>query len=169
MQSIEKRAVISACGAFRYELQRFWVAPGQNYRPAVFVMLNPSVADAEIDDPTIRRCMGFARREGLNGVHVVNLFAYRATKPEELKKVPDPVGPANDEHLRAVFRAAAYNALPVVAAWGVHGALQARNDRVRQMAQNLGVTLSCLGTSKAGHPKHPLYIAGDQPLVEYAA
>lgn len=97
-------AVLSTCGRYRYRLTRTW---SQNRPPATFIMLNPSTADAHEDDKTIRRCIGYARRWGLGGLVVVNLYGYRSTNPDELWKVEDPVGPDNDHHLRAVLADAA--------------------------------------------------------------
>jgi hypothetical protein len=104
-------ADLSPCGTYRYLLGR---RVGEGDRTALFMMLNPSTADATEDDPTIRRCTGFARREGCGVLEVVNLFAYRATDPAELRTAPDPVGPANDHHIKAALGRVAL----VVVAWG---------------------------------------------------
>lgn len=152
-------AEISADGVYRYALWRQWGLGA----PLVFVMLNPSTADAEQDDPTIRRCIGFAKREGAAGIHVVNLFAYRATNPAELFRCPvDVVGPDNHRHLRSAGELGG----PVVAAWGSHPA--ATHLQVRWAQHALRVPLKCLGTTASGAPRHPLYIRGDQPLTDYA-
>ncbi|MGH3977119.1 MAG: DUF1643 domain-containing protein, partial [Pseudonocardiaceae bacterium] len=121
-------AVLSGCGRYRYQLTRTW-DPGQ--QRATFIMLNPSTADAADDDPTIRRCTSYARSWGLGGLMVVNLYAYRATDPADLWKVDDPVGPDNDDHLRAVLAAATDVGAPVVAAWGAN----ARLDRVAEVME----------------------------------
>src|SRR5688572_14020794 len=92
----------------------------------MFVGLNPSIADEENDDRTVRRCMGFARAWGFGGLLMANLFAWVATNPRELRGQGDPVGPANDEHLAAMAKQAAL----VVAAWGVRGVLLDRAERV---------------------------------------
>jgi hypothetical protein len=151
-------AAISDCGTYRYALTRHWGA-----EPSLrFVMLNPSTADAALDDPTIRRCIGFARREGFGGLVVLNLYAYRATDPKALLTCADPVGPGNDDMLRAHMRSSVGVARPVVAAWGTN----ARVDRVKQVLDLCPeVDWRCLGTTKDGHPRHPLYVRGDQPLV----
>lgn len=148
-------AIISACGLYRYRLSRYW----STGKTAVFVMLNPSTADATQDDPTIRRCIGFARREGCGGLVVVNLFAFRATSPDDMKAAADPVGPENDAHIRAVTSAADG---PVIAAWGAHGSHGGRAAHVRGL---IGAPLWCLSKTKAGAPGHPLYIKGDAPLI----
>lgn len=150
-------ARFSDCGTYRYELARRW-----SHGPAVaWIMLNPSTADASVDDPTIRRCIQFSRGWGMGGLVVVNLFALRSTDPAALKTAAWPVGPENDDAIHdAIVRSRA-----VVAAWGVHGDLRGRADEVREMVAVLGRPLSCLGTTKDGHPRHPLYVKGDTPLM----
>lgn len=144
-------AWISGCGRYRYRLGRRWTAGWG--KPAVFVMLNPSIADAYVDDPTIRRCVRFARAWGCDRLIVVNLYALRATDPRELWKVEDPVGPENDAHLEdAAYTARRYDG-PLVAAWGAN----ARPDRVAEVLQIPGMErLKSLGMTLAGAPKHPL-------------
>lgn len=155
-------AIVSPDGVYRYMLERQW-----DVGPILpFVMLNPSTADAEQDDPTVRRCIGFAQREGYCGLLVVNLFAYRATDPRELRRAIDPVGPENDRHLSTIFAAARRSSAPVVAAWG------AKPDpyRIRQVLRLADdVDMRCLGTTAAGDPRHPLYVRGDQPLERWPA
>jgi hypothetical protein len=163
-EHIERGALISPDGRYRYLLTRRW-APGP---AAVFVMLNPSTADAEVDDPTIRRCMGFARSWRRGGIVVVNLYAYRATAPKELAAVDDPIGPDNNEHIRAACRlTAARPAPPIVCAWGASPFAVGRGRYVVEQLVNAGVTLSCLGKTAAGHPRHPLYVKGSARLVTY--
>jgi hypothetical protein len=158
--SVEKAARISDCGMFRYSLARYWGPK----RGLVFVMLNPSIADADVDDPTIRRCMGFARRDGYDGISVLNLYAYRATDPRSLLSCPDAVGPGNDVYLRLTLTEQARRGTPVVAAWGATAEL----DRVGQVLNLVPkVDWRCLGVTKQGAPRHPLYVRGDQPLVPY--
>lgn len=153
-------ALISKCGRYRYFLTRGWGDGGE----CTFIMLNPSVADAEEDDPTIRRCIGFARRSGYGSLRVVNLFALRATKPDELRLADDPVGPSNDEHI-----VTALGADLVIAAWGAHGGLHGRDQQVIDifkfvMRANPKFTVHCLGHTQSGQPKHPLYLAKNSPL-----
>lgn len=161
-RSVDRDAVISDCSQYRYRLTRQW---GDRSNPVacVFIMLNPSTADAAKDDPTIRRCISFAKREGCNLLEVVNLFAWRATDPGELPSVGDPVGPDNDFYLRQP-----YDDKPkvVVAAWG---ACPFAKDRAEYVLWKLlaGIDVMCLGTTKAGHPRHPLYVKNDQPLIPY--
>jgi hypothetical protein len=117
-------------------------------------MLNPSTADATSDDPTIRRCLGFARDWEYGGIVVHNLFGLRATNPAELKTHPDPVGRDNDRWLLG----AAESRLATVCAWGAHGHLHNRAGIVLGLLRDRGVTPMCLGRTQAGQPRHPLYI-----------
>lgn len=158
---IIRRATISADNQYRYRLTRWWAASS----PLYFVMLNPSTADDRIDDPTIRRCMGFARREGCGGIVVVNLYALRATDPAELAKATDPFGPQNSDALSAILGEADVHDKPVVCAWGTKAGDGARRFLV--MATDSHARLACLGTTKEGHPRHPLYVRAGQPLVVF--
>lgn len=160
-------AAISDDGRYRYTLGRRW-EPAEGPGSAVFVMLNPSTADAHQDDPTIRRCIGFAKRIGSGGIHVVNLYAYRATKPADLWRADDPIGPENDEILRAAFAAADRLQQPVIAAWGAN-AEPRRVEFVRVIARAAGVRLQALGVTKDGAPRHPLYLRADAPLTPWGA
>ena len=146
---MNRRTAFSPCRTYRFTLWRELDAGRPGY--ALFVGLNPSTADEVIDDPTIRRCKDFARRWGYGAVCVANLFAYRATRPAMLKAAAAPVGRGNDGWL---VRLAA-NAGVVVAAWGVHGAFA---DRDRAVTALIGGRLWCLGVTKGGHPRHPLYV-----------
>lgn len=157
--TVEKRALISDCGAYRYWLTRKW-GPGHDMR---FIMLNPSVADADIDDPTIRRCMSFAKREGYGGIIVCNLFALRSTDPSALAGGEDPVGPDNGKWIQELVDKC--HLLPTVAAWGAHPFATDRAEAVKAMFAKVAGPLWCLGKTQAGHPRHPLYVKGDQPLV----
>lgn len=152
-----RSATFDPARTYRYVLQRRW----SDAAPAVFVMLNPSTADAMVDDPTIRRCLGFARRERRGGLVVVNLFALRATDPKALYAHRDPVGPAND----AVLAATCAQADLLIAAWGAHGSLHGRDQAVARLLA--GRDVQCLGTTKDGHPCHPLYLPADAPLRPY--
>lgn len=150
----ERSAVISDDGLYRYRLERRW-APGH---AVTWVMLNPSTADAEIDDPTLRRITGFSRRMGFGRLIVVNLYAFRATEPRDLWRATDPVGPDNDEHLRD-----ALTGHEVVVAWGAH----ARPDRIARFLQihrdapGAG-RLHALTVTGSGQPGHPLYVRSDR-------
>lgn len=144
-------AILSKCGQYRYSLWRNW---GGEKPPAAFVMLNPSTADAEKDDPTIRRCIGFAKSWGASGILVLNLFAYRATDPNQLAVALDPVGPENDDYLRGLISLG----FPTVAAWGTGGVIRGRGREVRRMFEVEGQPLLVLRTTKHGDPAHPLYL-----------
>jgi hypothetical protein len=146
-------AIISKCGKYRYRLERI-VGPGS--KTCLFIMLNPSTADAVTNDRTIRRCMGFAEAFGCGRLVVGNLFAFRTRKPAELRRAPSPEGPYNLRHLRKMCGEADI----VIAAWGVSGKHLGQDDRVRQMLQTWGVPLHYLGLTKDGHPRHPLYMKG---------
>jgi hypothetical protein len=123
-------------------------------------MLNPSQADAQVDDPTLRRCVGFAQAWGYGGLEVVNLFAYRASRPTALRLVDDPIGPQNDRYLRGLpDRVAA-----IVCAWGNGGRLGERDRVVRALLAEYP-QLYCLGRTQAGQPRHPLYCPRSQPLI----
>jgi len=126
-----------------------------------FVMLNPSTADAVRDDPTIRRCIGFARAWGYRRLTVTNLFAYRTASPRTLRHAPDPVGPQNDDFLLRCAR----QADRIVCAWGTHGALRNREDEVLGMLREHH--LEHLGLTQANHPRHPLYVRAAEVPVRY--
>lgn len=159
---IQKSALISPCGTWRYRLTRVWSSA-----PLLpFVMLNPSIADADIDDPTIRRCMSFARRESAGGIMVVNLYGLRATDPKHLKRASNPIGPDNDFHIRELAAGAFHTSNRIVCAWGVNAA-PARSANMTAMIKGAGSGTVCLGKTKTGEPKHPLYVRGDQPLVAF--
>lgn len=149
-------ATFSPCERYRYRLWRCW---GDGKR-VVWVMLNPSTADAEVFDPTVRRCYGFSDSWGYKHLSVLNLYALRSTDPKQLWAVDDPVGPDNDEHIVSVMGAADL----VVVAWGVN----AKTDRVERFSElSSGVKLWCLGTTKDGSPRHPLYVAAKTELQRW--
>lgn len=160
--SVRRTAKVSTDELYRYSLVRRWSFGqlGNDGRPpAQFIMLNPSTADAEVDDPTIRRCVGFARALDAGGIVVVNLYAYRATEPANLWRAADPVGPDTDTYLREVARRAVLCGAPLIAAWGAH----ARQDRVDAVLALLDhhealPHLTALGVTKDGAPRHPLYL-----------
>lgn len=156
LDAVEKTAVISPCGAYRYRLTRRW-ADGPSL---AWVMLNPSTADATVDDPTIRRVIGFSKAHGAGAAIVVNLYALRATDPAELDRHPDPVGPENDRYLEELVDD---DDIDIVCAWGAHPAAR---RRIELGVLNL-LSLSCLGTTKAGHPRHPLYVPSEQRLEPF--
>lgn len=148
-----RTARLSEDGVYRWTLHRIWGSPANLL---TFIMLNPSTADALVDDPTIVRCNGFARDLGLDGIVVVNLYAYRATKPADLWKADDPTGGVqNDQTIRKALAKAAFHGSPVIAAWGA----SAKPDRVAWLlAQEHADRLHALHVTKAGAPGHPLYL-----------
>lgn len=149
-------AVLSADGHYRYTLTRQWGSG----RHAVFVGLNPSTANADVDDPSTRRMIGFARSAGCGAMTLVNLYAWRSTFPSVLRQVADPVGPDND---RWIAHAVA-DADLVIAAWGTH----AGGDRAAAVTHLLAHRMVwCLGRTKDGSPRHPLYVAARTPLELY--
>jgi hypothetical protein len=150
--TMTKSAVISGCSKYRYSLTRTWGIDETNY--CVFIGLNPSTADAENDDPTIRRCIVFAKDLGFDSLSMLNLFAYRATNPKDMMGADDPIGPDNDTWLRDVCR----HSKMTIAAWGNHGAFKVRSSQVRQKFTH---GLYVFGLTKSGEPLHPLYLKKD--------
>ncbi len=150
---LDAGARFDGTGRYRYSLWRAWEpAPGPL---CTWVMLNPSTADATQEDPTIRRCIGFARRWGFGAIAIVNLFALRSTDPRALYADPAPVGELNDD---AILEGAELAAM-VVCAWGAHGQHLGRADHFRRLLRPYQPR--CLGVTKHGHPRHPLYLRGD--------
>ncbi len=142
---------------YRYALYRTWAAS----KPKVmFIGLNPSTADETVDDPTIRRCKGFAADWGYGGLIMTNLFALRATKPKVMMAHPAPIGPENGDWLRLL----AQEVDLIVAAWGNHGGHMKR-DHVTTL---LMPSMKCLGVTKKGQPRHPLYVKRDTVLRNFS-
>ena len=155
---VRKDATLSPCGTYRYRLKRLW---DDRIEPLVWVMLNPSTADAEVDDNTIRRVVAFSQREGkYGGAVVLNLYALRATNPKALARHPQPYGPRND----AVLDLYARSPFDMVAAWGAHAPVHAARILTGPLRDR---RLLCLGKTKDGHPRHPLYVKGDRPFEVY--
>ncbi len=156
-------AVYSPCERYRYTLTRTWDPTGQR---ALFIMLNPSTATEVQNDPTVERCERRARALGFGAFRVTNIFAFRATDPRDMRRAADPVGPEND----AAILAGVPWADRIVCAWGTHGAHLNRGPEVAALLRGTGAPLHHLGLSKAGHPKHPLYIGyATQPVLWEAA
>jgi len=155
--SVNIGAIFSEDRVYRYSLWRYWTPPlDGNFRRLIFIGLNPSTADENTDDPTIRRCIGFAERLGYNGIVMLNLFAFRATKPSEMFKVSEPIGKHNDTTIKSFID----NSTDFVAAWGVYGSYL---DRDKEMAMMIP-DLLCLGTTKYGNARHPMYLKSDTNL-----
>lgn len=151
---MKRTAIISDCGKFRYHLARRWGGG----RPMMFIMLNPSTADADIDDPTIRKCIGFAERNGCEAIEVVNLFAYRATDPRDLARAGHQVGPLNDDHIAsAAAQTSAYGGI-IVCAWGAHARGLFRAGDVQALLTCIGYPLHALKLLADGTPAHPLML-----------
>lgn len=149
MDAVSRTTILSPCRTYRYTLWRDCGGlAGDGY--AMFIGLNPSTADEVQDDPTIRRCVNFAKSWGYGALCMTNLFAFRATDPAQMKRAADPVGPDNDRYLVELAR----NASVVVAAWGTHGRFQGRDAVVRQLVPDLHY----LRLTEDKHPGHPLYL-----------
>lgn len=154
-----KKAQFSACRTWRYTLSRWWGTLEQ--KRIAFIGLNPSTADESKDDPTIRRCIGYAKAWGYGGLHMLNLFAFRATDPKKMKLAADPIGPDNDLYIKRI----AGITQVVVAAWGGNATfLPSRSEEIVDL---IGERLTCLGKTKGGHPKHPLYLKRAAALEFY--
>ena len=152
-------AVYSDCERYRYLLTREW-DPSQGR--ILFVMLNPSTATEVQNDPTVERCERRARALGYGAFRVTNIFAWRDTDPKKMRAAADPVGPENDD---AISQSCLW-ADTILAAWGTHGAHLNRAAEMEAVLRASGRPIYHLGLSKAGHPKHPLYIAyAQQPEV----
>lgn len=174
-------ATVSDCGQYRYDLTRMW-DPGQGHLPGIgtrgpagpvqapdalclWIMLNPSTAHGEDDDPTARKIQGFSALWGFCGLAVVNLFALRADKPLPLYRHADPVGPLNNEWIR--YWLDHPDVTRVVEAWGVHGEHRRRGDRVHQMVvESRHREVTRMLTTAGGEPGHPLYLPWDCQTIE---
>lgn len=157
---IERDAVISHCGKYRYLLRRSW----DHTKPrALLVMLNPSTADANIDDATVRSCARLLRALHYGSFEIVNLFGFRATNPNDLGQTDDAVGPDNDG-----IAVAAVNRCDIaICAWGAHWSSGGRGRRLHEIITAVRPVAYCFGRTKSGAPKHPLYIKTGTPLEVY--
>ena len=160
-------AIISDCGRYRYRLER--IGPGEG--STAIIMVNPSTADAEQDDHTIRKLRGFGERHNWGRLIVGNLFAYRATDVRELGRVDDPIGrPENWHYLNGMLG----EADRIIVAWGPV-AKQPRHLRdtwrdIPHLARQWGKGLLCIGSpAKCGHPKHPLMLSYELPILNWSA
>ncbi|WP_438990678.1 DUF1643 domain-containing protein [Lentibacter sp.] len=151
-------AVYSDCERYRYLLTRIWEPEG---RKALFIMLNPSTATEVQNDPTVERCERRARALGFGGFRVTNIFAWRDTDPKNMRAAEEPVGAEND----ATIAQSCDWADQIIAAWGAHGEHLQRGQAMEALLRDRGLPVFHLGLTKAGHPKHPLYIAyTEQPV-----
>jgi len=154
---VNKNATFSDCRKYRYGLSRTW---NGKKKTILFIGLNPSTANEKIDDPTIRRCINYAQNWGYGSLLMVNLFAYRATSPSELKNVKNPIGNDNDLHIIELSKKADL----AVAAWGNKGSYLNRDKEVKKIIP----ILMCLKINKSGQPAHPLYQKKDLKLIKYS-
>lgn len=155
--AVERGADISRCGLYRYSLWCSWGPLQSSW--VNFCCLNPSKADATVNDPSFTRMVNFAKAWDFGGLIVTNLFAFRATEPRDMRAASDPVGPLNDAALRAAY----YQCAATVAAWGAHGTYRGRDAQVREILPRLHY----LRLTKDGHPGHPLYLPRDLRPVEW--
>lgn len=168
---IEYGATLSDCGRYRYALWRRW-KDWFTYGQVIFIGLNPSTADAETDDHTIRKMMGFARHWGFGGMVVCNLFAFRATLPPHMMNAEDPIGTENDEIIsgyvrhRGTDKPSGYS---IICCWGNHGTFKNRDRCVFDLFDTNPYCPEprCLGLTKAGHPKHPARLAYNTPALPF--
>lgn len=159
---MNRSAGISICGTYRYWLQRSWdplfADPGDaDFYAVSWIMLNPSTADANQDDPTVRKCIGFAKRWGFGALRIVNLFSLRATDPRELGRFDgDAVGDQTNKMIDWALER------PTIVAWGGSYArhpFSLREDYVRERVREIQAEVYCLGTTKHGVPRHPLMLS----------
>ena len=154
----KKGAILSRNRLYRYVLWREW---DTSKGTCVFIGLNPSTANETEDDPTLRRCVNFAKDWGYGKCVIINLFAYRTTNPDELKKQDKPVGYKNNHHIKTE----SVNAAMVVAAWGNHGFFHKRDEKVLKLLKD--IRLKCFKLTSKGQPVHPLYQSKDISLIDY--
>jgi hypothetical protein len=154
-EEMARSATLSECERYRYRLYRSW-----DDGPFIaWLMFNPSTADSDVDDHTIRKCVGFARKWGYGGIVVVNLFAFRSTDPRAVASMPfdEAVGPNADQHILTSLATAG----ELICAWGCGAHMRNRTDRPKKLLRSIRRTypslpISCLGLAKDGHPRHPL-------------
>lgn len=163
-------AVLDDTRTYRYLLIRS--AAHRGGTPTLWVMLNPSTADEETNDPTINKCRGFQEKWAgatryAGDLVVVNPFALRATDPRALRRHPDPVGPDNDRHIEAAAVEVIQAGGKIVVAWGAHPFARERARYVAALLRVYADDLWCLGVTKDGSPRHPLYVPYSQPLVPW--
>lgn len=157
---MNRETIFSPCRKYRYTLWREW----DSKLPYVqFIGLNPSTADETKDDPTVRRCINYAKSWGYGALCMTNIFAFRATDPKVMKKQENPVGLDNDSHL---LKCGARAGL-IICAWGNHGSFINRDLTVTNFLNSNFLDMHCLGVSQSGQPKHPLYLKKDLKPIRY--
>ena len=153
---MKKDAVISKDNKYRYLLSRTW----DDSKPIVaFIGLNPSIADDKIDDPTVNRCINFAKSWGYGGFYMLNLFAFRATEPKNMFKAESPIGDENDKYILKYSK----QVDKVVCAWGNHGKYKERSTYIFNLINNTYY----LKMNKSGEPAHPLYLKANLTPIQY--
>lgn len=161
IDALDAGALFSPCRRWRYVLWRRW---DESLPVCAFIGLNPSTADELVDDPTVRRCVRYAKDWGYGSLQMLNLFAFRATRPSTMKQLGgSAIGPRNNEYLLATGRRAEL----VIAAWGSHGAHLDRGRDVRAMLAAANVRISALAFTKDGEPRHPLYLKAELTPVPW--
>ncbi len=156
---MDKDATLDESRIYRYVLIRKWGNNDDNF--VNFILLNPSTADEKFDDPTIKACITFAKSWAYDGFYVTNLFAFRATKPKNLKKASDSIGPLNNHYIEEIAK----KSKKIVIAWGNHGGFKQRDKEVLQILAKI-CTPYCIQKLKKGYPKHPLYVKRDsKPII----
>ena len=154
-----KGAIISYCQKYRYALWRNWDLTKDK---VMFIGLNPSTADHIEDDPTIRRCINFAKSWGYGGLYMTNLFSYRTSNPDKLRKAKDPIGnPKNDEWIKKLYSQSSI----IIAAWGNLSLHKNRKKEISHLCPNM----HCLKTNKTGNPGHPLYQPSNLKPVKFVS
>ena len=149
---IKSTAVYSNCELYRYSLTRSW---DSSAKKVLFIMLNPSTATEIQNDPTVERCERRAKALGYGAFKVCNIFAYRSTDPKIMRLQKDPIGPEND---KIIIKSANWSN-NIICAWGTNGSHLSRGKKIEELLRAKNFTLTHLGLSKDGHPKHPLYIS----------
>lgn len=158
-EMLMKPAVFSPDRLYRYTLRRDWLAYGEK-KMVAFIGLNPSTADEVKSDPTVTRCINYAKHWGFGGMFMLNIFGWRSTDPKALYTLEDPIGPFNDEYIMRVAQAEEVKL--IVCCWGNHGGFMGRGWEVMQRLQEAGKKIYRLGTfTDQGQPRHPLYLRGD--------
>lgn len=161
LSSAARVCQFSPCRRYRYTLWREWDMLNSTY--LMVIGLNPSTADETQDDPTIRRCIDFAKRWGYGALCMTNLFAWRDTQPSNMKTAENPAGEENQHHMLSCAPGAGV----VLAAWGKHGRFRHQDLTVSQWLSSIGVQLYCLRQNKDGSPEHPLYIPANTKPVPF--
>lgn len=159
MKYLDTGATFSSCKKYRYLLYRLW----DNFENGfcVFIGLNPSTADENNDDPTIRRCVDFAKRFGYSGLYMLNLFGLRSTDPKKLINVDDPVGDKNNKIIKEVCLS---NNGYKICCWGNYGSFKNRGVQLINFLDHFEIVLHCFGFTEKNEPKHPLYLSKESKL-----